>query len=194
MTSIQSSDLLRCRSVIYGDCLRQCFPIAHRLAQTKPHRRYFMRNYERLQKRLHGASSDILTYSIAYTRHLFPSLSIRHYTLYPPKVPRTYCWQTKNVSYTVSTLHGTFFSDDSDSNQNYPVNGPALIPYDFINCFTQIRPTANILIIIDCCRACSFPETHKSHENFHYPIKVANSTAIEKLSRQVLNLTYSIIP
>ena len=34
-------------------------------------------------------------------------------------------------------MHQTFFSDDSDSNQNYPLNGPALIPYDFINCITH---------------------------------------------------------
>ena len=67
------------------------------------------------------------------------------------------------------------------------------MPYVFINCFTQIRPTAKLLIIIDCCRACSFPETPKSYEKFHYPITIANSTAIQKLSRQVIKLPYFVI-
>ena len=34
-------------------------------------------------------------------------------------------------------MHQTFYLNDNFSNQNYPVNGPALMLYVFINCITN---------------------------------------------------------
>ena len=34
-------------------------------------------------------------------------------------------------------MHEAFYLNHNFTNQNYPVNGPALMPYDFINCITH---------------------------------------------------------
>ena len=45
----QTSSPQSCRSMFCETWLRQSFPIAHRFAENQPERRFFMRNYERLQ-------------------------------------------------------------------------------------------------------------------------------------------------
>ena len=85
------------------------------------------------------------------------------------------------------------FLSDNYWNKNYPVNGPALMPYIFRNCIAYNRSIVKLLFIIYCCRACPFPETHKSYDMFHDSVTIVNSTAIHQLSRLALKPPYSII-